>query len=86
MPHTAEFKAKVALEAIRGVRTLSELSSMHGGTLDSDWAVEEAVGRRGGGTVPSWKRSCGQERAGVDGTVVRGDRLKVGVDWLKKKH
>jgi hypothetical protein len=28
--HTEEFKAKVALEAIRGVRTLSELSSMHG--------------------------------------------------------
>lgn len=27
--HTEEFKAKVALEAIRGVRTLSELSSMH---------------------------------------------------------
>ena len=27
--HTEEIKAKVALEAIRGVRTLSELSSMH---------------------------------------------------------
>ena len=28
--HSEEFKAKVALEAVRGVRTLSELSAMHG--------------------------------------------------------
>ena len=27
--HTEDIKAKVALEAIRGVRTLSELSSMY---------------------------------------------------------
>ncbi len=26
--HTEEFKAKVALEAVKGVRTLSELSSL----------------------------------------------------------
>ena len=28
--HSDEFKARVALEAVRGVRTLSELSSAHG--------------------------------------------------------
>ena len=56
--HTEEFKAKVALEAIRGVRTLSELSSMYRvhPTVIGQWKRQLAEGavelfRRGKGGV-----------------------------------
>lgn len=39
--HSEEFKARVAVEAIKGVRTLSELSAAHG--------VHPTV-------IPYWKR------------------------------
>jgi transposase-like protein len=50
MPHTAEFKAKVALETIRGVRTLSELSSTHG--------VHSTVIGSGRGSWSTGRRNC----------------------------
>ena len=37
--HSEEFKARVALEAIKGIRTLSELSAAHGvhPTVSAHW-------------------------------------------------
>lgn len=61
---TEEFKAKVALEPIRGVWTLSELSSMHGvhPTVIGQWKKQLADGaaelfRRGNGAVGRSKQS-----------------------------
>jgi len=84
--HSDEFKARVALEAVRGVRTLSELSSAHG--------VHPTV-------IAHWKRQlvCGAatvfSRAVGNGLRTEEEitaplyeeigRLKMEVDWLKKK-
>ena len=84
--HTEEFKAKVALEAIRGVRTLSELSSMHGvhSAVIGQWKRQLVDGaaelfRRGNGAV-------GKSEQELTGPLYEEiGRLKVEVDWLKKK-
>lgn len=84
--HTDTFKAKVALEAVKGVRTLSELSSM--------FKVHTTV-------IAKWKRQLLEGAAGVfsgeNGSGSRSEeeltgplyeqigRLKMEVDWLKKK-
>lgn len=84
--HTEEFKAKVALEAIREVRTLSELSSMHKvhPTVIGQWKRQLLEGaaelfRRGNGTA----RRSEEELTGPLYEEI--GRLKVEVDWLKKK-
>jgi putative transposase len=84
--HSDDFKARVALEAVRGVRTLSELSSAHG--------VHPTV-------IAHWKRQLVDGAATVFSRAVGNGlrteeeitaplyeeigRLKVEVDWLKKK-
>ena len=84
--HSDEFKARVALEAVRGVRTLSELSSAHG--------VHPTV-------IAHWKRQLVDGAATVFSRAVGNGlrteeeitaplyeeigRLKMEVDWLKKK-
>lgn len=84
--HSEEFKARVAMEAIKGVRTLSELSAAHG--------VHATV-------IAHWKRQLLEGapevfRGGPAGGVRREDdltaplyqeigRLKMEVEWLKKK-
>jgi transposase-like protein len=84
--YTAAFKAKVGLEAIRGVKTVNELGQQYG--------VHPAQ-------VGQWKREI-QEQAetlfvkkrGPKSDAGPGDaerlyseigRLKVELDWLKKK-
>ena len=84
--YSDEFKAKVALEAIKGIHTMSELSSM--------FKVHPTV-------IANWKRQLLEGAASVFGSSngKRGKseqeltaplyeeigRLKVEVDWLKKK-
>ena len=47
--YTAEFKAKVALEALKGERTLAELASKHGlhPNLITNWRRQAIEGLRG---------------------------------------
>jgi transposase-like protein len=84
--HAEEFKARVAVEAINGVRTLSELSATYG--------VHPTV-------IAHWKRQLLDGapevfRRGLAGTgrseeVVTAPlsqeigRLKMELEWLKKK-
>jgi transposase-like protein len=84
--HTDEFKAKVALEAVKGVRTLGELSSVY--------KVHPTV-------IAQWKRKLVDGAAGVfesgAGTKVKTEeeltaplyeqigRLNMEAEWLKKK-
>lgn len=84
--HSEEFKARVAVEAIKGVRTLSELSTAHG--------VHPSV-------IAHWKRQLLDGAPEVfrrgPGSSVRSEdeltaplyqeigRLKMAVEWLKHK-
>jgi putative transposase len=84
--HSDGFKAKVALEAVKGVRTLSELSSAYGvhPTVMGQWRRQllegaAAVFARGNGS-----RSVDEEALTAPLYEEIG-RLKVEVDWLKKK-
>ena len=84
--HRAEFKAKVALEAVRGERTLNELAAEYGvhPVQITPWkkVVLEAVpqlfsSRRGG---------VAKEEAALQAALYQQiGQLKVELDWLKKK-
>ena len=82
--HTDEFKAKVALEAVRGVHTLSELSSrfkVHP-TVIATWKrqlVDGAASAFGGNA-----RTKGEDELTAPLYEQIG-RLQVEVAWLKKK-
>jgi transposase len=84
--HTHEFKAKVALEALKGVETLSELSSRYKvhPTVISHWKTSLAS------RAPElFSRSNGTElatlRAEMDCLYREIGRLQVENNYLKKK-
>ena len=83
--HSAQFKAKVAMEALRGAETLSEIGQRY--------EVHPVV-------VSQWKKELGEHAAtlfegkrGPKKTCVADEerlyeeigRLKMELDWLKKK-
>lgn len=84
--HSPQFKARVAIEAIRGAKTLSQLGSQ--------FKVHPIQ-------IAKWRKSTleqlpglfvdGRKRKGPDGEDNRDalyeeiGRLKVELDWLKKK-
>jgi len=83
---SAEFKAKVALEAVRGQKTASELSSEHGVHINqiTQWkkqllaALPEVFGRRR-------DQSADQRDELADRLYQKIGQLKVELDWLKKR-
>ena len=84
--HSNEFKARVALEAVKGVKTLSELSSTHGvhPTVIAQWkrhlidGSAEVFSRKNG--------SRGKSEEELTSPLYEEiGRLKMEVDWLKKK-
>jgi transposase-like protein len=84
--HTAEFKAKVGLEAVRGVKTVSEIAQAFGvhPVMVAQWKKEILAqskvlfeGKRGPKPVD---HNAGEER--LYGEI---GRLKMELDWLKKK-
>jgi transposase-like protein len=84
--HSEEFKARVAMEAIKGMRTLSELSAAHGvhPTVIAQWKRQLLEGapeifRRG--PVSGIRR----EDALTAPLYQEIGRLKMEVEWLKKK-
>jgi transposase-like protein len=84
--HSQEFKAKVALEAVKGLHTLSELASRHKvhATQIAQWKrqlLENAPvcferGRSGGSVDPEVLTAPLYQEIG---------RLKMEVDFLQKK-
>jgi putative transposase len=84
--HTAAFKAQVALAAVKGDKTVSELASLHGvhPTLIHGWKkvlVSNAVelfenGAKGAAVDQEALQAQLYEQIG---------RLKTELDWLKKK-
>jgi transposase-like protein len=84
--HSAEFKAKVVLEAIRGERTINELATVYGvhPVQITQWKkmVLEALPKlfsRRRGAKPK------EEEALKAALYQQIGQLKVELDWLKKK-
>jgi transposase-like protein len=80
------FKAKVALEAIKGEQTLAEIATHYGvhPTQISQWKKQVLAG------LPSLldaksKKDKGTESQAESELYEEIGRLKVEVDWLKKK-
>jgi transposase-like protein len=83
--HTPEFKAKVGLEAIHGRKTTNELGQEYGihPVQVGQWKKEIQEGAR---RLFEGKRGR-KPREGADEERLYGEigRLKMELDWLKKK-
>ena len=84
--HTAALKAQVALAAVKGDRTISELASLHGvhPTLIHTWKKQlvsnaEELFQSGARTTN------GEHEALTAQLYEQIGRLKTELDWLKKK-
>ena len=84
--HPPEFKAKIALEAIRGAKTINEIAQDYGvhPVTVSQWKKEmqdhaKSIFEGKRGPVPVAAHSAPERLYGEIG------RLKMEVDWLKKK-
>jgi len=84
--YTAAFKAKVGLEGIRGVKTVNEIGQEHG--------VHPAQVRQWKREIQEQAQSLFEKKRGAKPVEGPGEterlyseigRLKVELDWLKKK-
>lgn len=84
--HSAEFKAKVALEAIRGERTANEIASAYGihPTQLAQWK-KTAVTELPNIFADKRVRADQDQEALRDRLYQQIGQLKVELDWLKKK-
>jgi len=86
--HSAEFKFRVALEAARGLRTISELASEHEvhPNMVRQWKtelMEKGAGVFGG---PLDEQRQAREQAARETELYEQiGRLKMELEWLKKK-
>jgi transposase len=84
--HGAEFKAKVGLEAVRGVKTINEIAQLYGvhPVMVGQWKKEILANA---GALFENKRGPKPEAArdGEDRLYGEIGRLKMELDWLKKK-
>ena len=84
--YTPKFKAKVALEAIRGERTLTQLASQyHVHPIQVGQWRKTALEQLGELFVDGRKRKRRDEDAEKDALYEQIGRVKVELDWLKKK-
>ena len=83
--HGADFKAKVALEALKGVKTVNELASLYGvhPTQISHWKRQLQAGSREVFAGARAKEAADQEAHQAKLYEEIG-RLKMELDWLKK--
>lgn len=84
--HSSEFKAKVALEALKGQKTLSELASEYGvhPVQIAQWKRQVQDGLTGIFENPS-SRHDRTDEALVEQLYQQIGQLKVELDWLRKK-
>lgn len=84
--YTADFKAKVALEALKAQRTCNEIASDHGlhPVQVSQWKKAAAEGLQEVFSNGS-ARKDGEKDALIDRLYQEIGQLKVELDWVKKK-
>ena len=84
--HTAAFKAQVALAAVKGDKTVSELASLHGvhPTMIHGWR-KQLVGNVAELFQSGVKTSSVEHEALQAQLYEQIGRLKTELDWLKKK-
>jgi transposase len=86
--HTAGFKAKVALAAVKELETLSQLGSVHGvhPSLIYQWKKQLLDGAEGlFSSGPGPKRPGSDEECTTAELYEQIGRLKMQLEWLKKK-
>jgi len=84
--HSSEFKAKVALEALKGQKTLNELASefsVHPMQI-SQWKRQAQEGLIGVFEHPT-SRHAQVEQVLIEQLYQQIGQLKVELDWLQKK-
>jgi len=84
--HSASFKAKVALEALRGAKTLSQITADYGvhSTQIVRWKKIALEILEAGFSEKRAKVDLAQEKL-VEELYRQIGQLKVELDWLKKK-
>jgi len=84
--HDAAFKAKVALEAVRGEKTLSQIASEYGVHANQIGQWKKRLLEELPGLFSDRRRREGKEdEAQADELYRQIGQLKVELDWLKKK-
>ena len=83
--HSAEFKAKVGMEAILGEKTLNEIGQQYGvhPVVVSQW--KKAIQEQAATLFASKRGPKPAEHADEDRLYSEIGRLKMELDWLKKK-
>jgi transposase-like protein len=87
--HDAQFKTKVVLEALKGVKTLAQLSSEFGihAQMITDWKRQVLQGMATlFETGPAKPTLTAEQREQIEAPLFQQiGQLKVENDWLKKK-
>ena len=84
--HDGAFKAKVALEAVRGEKTLSQIASEYGVHANQIGQWKKRLLEELPGLFSDRRRREGKEdEAQADELYRQIGQLKVELDWLKKK-
>lgn len=83
--HSSDFKARVALDAIKGMKTVGELSALHGvhPSVIANWKRQLLEG-----ATEVFSRGAGVSRSEDQVTAPLYEqigRLQMEVAWLKKK-
>lgn len=83
---TAEFKAKVALDAIRGIKTTSELAAHYGvhPVQIAQWKKQALCGLSD--LFSDKRKRAAEDQAATEAELYQQiGQLKVELDWMKKK-
>lgn len=83
--HSAEFKAKVGLEALRGVRTINEIAQQYGVHPTQVGLWKQAIQSQAGMVFEGKRGPKPLAGADTDRLYSEIGRLKMDLDWLKKK-
>lgn len=83
--HSAEFKARVGMEAVRGLKPLNEIGQQYGvhPVVVGQWKKE--IVERAAIVFEVKRGPKAAEYAGEDRLYGEIGRLKMELDWLKKK-